>query len=136
MRKLEVGRRQLFEGLDRPALSPLPAEPYIYAEWRIRRVSLDYHVDIDGHYYSVPHRLLRAQVEEPATARTVELLHKDGCAAVHSRGKRARTAHDAGRAYAAKPVDAMLSGRSNAVAAEWWRSARPPQHRLNSSQRD
>jgi transposase len=51
MRKLGVSRRQLFEQLDQPALSPLPSEPFVFAEWRIRRVSLDYHVDIDGHYY-------------------------------------------------------------------------------------
>jgi transposase len=52
MRKLGVSRRQLFEQLDQPALSSLPSEPFVYAEWRIRRVSLDYHVDIEGHYYS------------------------------------------------------------------------------------
>jgi transposase len=86
MRKLAVSRRQLFEELDRPALAPLPAEPYIYAEWRIRRVSLDYHVDVDGHYYSVPHRLLREQIEARITARTVELFHKGERVAVHQRG--------------------------------------------------
>ena len=59
MRKLGVTRRELFEQLDQPALMPLPAEPFVYAEWRIRRVALDYHVDIEGHYYSVPYRLLR-----------------------------------------------------------------------------
>jgi transposase len=58
MRKLGVSRRQLFEQLDKPALSSLPSEPFVYAEWRIRRVALDYHVDIEGHYYSVPHWLL------------------------------------------------------------------------------
>ena len=91
MRKLGVSRRQLFEQLDRPALSPLPAEPFVYAEWRIRRVALDYHVDIDGHYYSVPHRLLREQVEARITARTVELFHKGERVAVHPRsGARGR----------------------------------------------
>jgi transposase len=86
MRKLGVSRRQLFEQLDRPALAALPAEPFVYAEWRIRRVALDYHVDIDGHYYSVPHRLLREQVEARVTARTVELFHKGERVAVHVRG--------------------------------------------------
>jgi transposase len=86
MRKLGVSRRELFEQLDRPALSPLPAEPFVYAEWRIRRVALDYHVDIEGHYYSVPHRLLRQQVEARLTARTVELFHKGERVAVHLRG--------------------------------------------------
>jgi transposase len=86
MRKLGVSRRQLFEQLDQPALAPLPAEPFVYAEWRIRRVALDYHVDIDGHYYSVPHRLLREQVEARLTARTIELFHKGERVAVHVRG--------------------------------------------------
>jgi len=86
MRRLAVSRGQLFEELDRPALSPLPAEAYVYAEWRIRRVSLDYHVDVDGHYYSVPHRLLREQIEARITARTVELFHKGERVAVHQRG--------------------------------------------------
>jgi hypothetical protein len=48
MRRLGVSRRQLFLELDRPALKDLPSEPYQYAEWRVRRVGLDYHVDIDG----------------------------------------------------------------------------------------
>jgi transposase len=86
MRKLGVSRRQLFEQLDQPALSSLPVEPFVYAEWRIRRVALDYHVDIDGHYYSVPHRLLREQVEARITARTIELFHKGDRIAVHVRG--------------------------------------------------
>lgn len=85
MRRLGVSRRQLFEELDRPALAALPAEPFVYAEWRIRRVGLDYHVDIDGHYYSAPHRLLRQQVEARVTARTVELFHKGERVAAHVR---------------------------------------------------
>src|SRR3712207_8245862 len=47
------------EGLDRPALAALPAEPFAYAEWRRRRVGLDYHVEVDGHYYSVDRKSTR-----------------------------------------------------------------------------
>jgi len=86
MRRLGVSRRQLFEELDQPALAGLPTEPFVYAEWRIRRVGLDYHVDVDGHYYSAPYRLLREQVEARITARTVELFHKGERVAVHVRG--------------------------------------------------
>jgi transposase len=86
MRRLGVSRRDLFLELDRPALKPLPETAYEYAEWRLRRVSLDYHVDIDGHYYSVPYRLIRGQVEARLTARTVELFHKGERVAVHLRG--------------------------------------------------
>jgi transposase len=86
MRRLGVSRRDLFLELDRPALKSLPAEPYEYAEWRLRRVGLDYHVDIDGHYYSVPHRLIREQLDARITAHTVELFRKGERVAVHLRG--------------------------------------------------
>lgn len=47
-RHLGTSRRQLFEDLERPALKPLPAAPYVYAQWQERTVGLDYHVEIDG----------------------------------------------------------------------------------------
>ena len=100
MRRLGVSRRDLFLELDRPALKPLPAAAYEYAEWRLRRVSLDYHVDIDGHYYSVPYRLIRGQVEARLTARTVELFHKGERVAVHLRGVGRGRAHHRARAHA------------------------------------
>ena len=86
MRRLGVSRRDLFLELDHPALKELPAEPYQYAEWRARRVGLDYHVDIDGHYYSVPHRLIREQLDARITERTIELFCKGERVAVHLRG--------------------------------------------------
>src|ERR1700682_2079830 len=49
IRRLGVTRRQLLEDLDRPLLKPLPAEPYVFAEWRARRVGLDYHLAVHGH---------------------------------------------------------------------------------------
>jgi transposase len=86
MRHLGKSRRQLFEELDRPALATLPVEPYVYAEWRRRRAGIDYHVDIDGHYYSVPHSLVRQQLEARITERTVELFHKGQRVACHLLG--------------------------------------------------
>ena len=53
-KKLPGSRQQLFETLDRPALRALPVQPYEYAEWKHARVNIDYHVDVEGHYYSVP----------------------------------------------------------------------------------
>jgi transposase len=78
-------RRQLLEEVDRPALKDLPGEPYEYSEWRVRRVGVDYHVDIDAHYYSVPYRFARAEVEARLTARGVEIFHKGERIAVHLR---------------------------------------------------
>ncbi|MFL5199116.1 MAG: IS21 family transposase [Microvirga sp.] len=85
IRRLGVTRWQLFEELDRPALKPLPTEPYVVAEWRARRVGLDYHVEIDRHYYSVPYRHAREQVEVRLTARTVEIFLRGERIAVHCR---------------------------------------------------
>jgi transposase len=86
IRRLGVTRRQLLEELDRPQLKPLPSEPYVFAEWRARRVGIDYHVDVDGHYYSVPHRFARQQVEVRLTARTLEVFFKGERIAAHMRG--------------------------------------------------
>jgi len=85
IRRLGVTRRHLLETLDRPMLKPLPVEPYVFAEWRLRRVGIDYHVDLDRHYYSVPHRFAKAAVEARLTARTVEIFVKGERIAVHLR---------------------------------------------------
>jgi transposase len=84
-RHLGASRRALFEEIDRPALKPLPQEPYAYAEWQERRVGLDYHIEVEKHYYSVPHNLLREKVWARLTARTVEVFHKGKRVAAHMR---------------------------------------------------
>ena len=76
MRKLGASRREFFETIDRPALMPLPVEPYQYAEWRRARVAPDYHVEVQGHFYSVPSRLIRQVVEVRSTQTTVEVFHR------------------------------------------------------------
>ena len=60
IRRLGVTRRALFEELDRPNLKSLSAQPYRLAEWRLRRVGVDYHVELEGHFYSVPYRFARS----------------------------------------------------------------------------
>ncbi len=78
-------RRELFEELDRPALTPLPDEPYEYAEWKRCRVNLDYHVEIAKHYYSVPHNLVHQEVEARITQKTVEIFLRGKRVASHLR---------------------------------------------------
>ena len=85
MRRLGVSRRDLLESIERPALAALPAADYEFAEWRLARVSLDYHVEVAGYFYSVPHGLIREQVDIRATARTVEVFHRGRRVAVHQR---------------------------------------------------
>ena len=73
MRVYRASRRQLFEKLDVPALKPLPSQRFVYGEWSRVMVNIDYHVEVDGHYYSVDHSLLHAKAEARATATTVEI---------------------------------------------------------------
>jgi transposase len=84
-KKRPGSRQQLFEILDRPALRPLPAQPYEYAEWKQVRVNIDYHVEVEGHYYSVPYALGHHQLEARLSAQTVELFHKGKRIASHLR---------------------------------------------------
>jgi transposase len=85
IRRLGVTRRALFEELDRPNLHSLPAQPYCFAEWRVRRVGVDYHVELEGHFYSVPHRFARSEVEVRLTPRAVEIFLKGERIAAHLR---------------------------------------------------
>ncbi|EQD61061.1 ISPsy14, transposase, partial [mine drainage metagenome] len=79
-------RNQLFEELDRPALKPLPVDPYAYGEWQIGvRVGQDYHVRHSEQYYSVPHALVGAKVNIKASVATISIFHRDRRVALHTR---------------------------------------------------
>ena len=78
--------RTLSRQLDRPALRPLPETPYEYAEWGTGKAGIDYHVQVDYSFYSVPHTLARQEeIEHCTTARTVELVYKGRRVAIHQR---------------------------------------------------
>jgi transposase len=136
LRRLGVTRRQLLEEVDRPALKALPSEPYEYCEWRLRRVGIDYHVEV-AHYYSVPYRFARAEVDARLTARGVELFHKGERIAVHLRtsGNRKHTTipehmPSSHRRYAGWTIerireDARKVGPATAALCEQILAARP-----------
>ena len=84
-RKLPGSRRTLFETLDKPALRPLPDTPYIFAEWKRARANIDYHVELAGHYYSVPYQLVHHEVELRFSATVVEIFHQGQRVASHVR---------------------------------------------------
>jgi transposase len=85
MRRLKKSRRELFETVDRPNALPLPARPYEYAEWYKARVNVDYHIEVDHHYYSVSFQLLREKVDIRLTATTLEVFRKGERVAAHAR---------------------------------------------------
>jgi transposase len=84
-KKLPGSRLEQFQTIDKPALKPLPARPYEFAEWKKARVHIDYHVEIDGHYYSVPHGLVKQQLDVRYSATTLECFYKGQRVASHVR---------------------------------------------------
>lgn len=84
-KKLPGCRAEAFESIDRPAMKPLPATRYEYAEWVKAKVGIDYHVEADRHYYSVPHSLVGRHVMLRVTDATLECFFKDARVAAHVR---------------------------------------------------
>jgi transposase len=96
-RKRDGSRRTLFESLDKPALRSLPAARYEYGDWETHRVNIDYHVEFDHHWYSVPYQFTQQEVEVRATATLVEIFHSGLRVASHARSQvphAATTVHD------------------------------------------
>jgi transposase len=85
MRLYGASRQELFLRLEQPVLRPLPAEPFIYGTWTKARVNIDYHIEIEHHYYSVPYPLAHEVVEVRVSAATVEAFHRGQRVAAHPR---------------------------------------------------
>jgi transposase len=87
-KKLPGSRRSLFGALDRPALKPLPPRPYELATWKLAKVNIDYHVEVERHWYSVPYQLVGQQLDVRLTATTVEAFFRSRRVASHLRSSR------------------------------------------------
>jgi transposase len=84
-KKLDGCRRSLFEEIDRPAMRPLPPRPYEYATWKLAAVNVDYHVEVERHYYSVPYQLVGERCDVRISASTIEIFHRGRRVASHLR---------------------------------------------------
>src|SRR3954465_11067062 len=90
MRGFGASRAELFAEIDRLKLGELPDQPYVFARWKRCRVAPDYHVEIDGHWYSTPYRLIRELVDVRIADKTVEIFHKGQRIASHARAPNRR----------------------------------------------
>jgi transposase len=86
--KLPGTRQSTFESVDKPALRPLPVARYQFAQWKKARVNIDYHVEVDRHYYSIPYQLIKKELDIRLTANTVECFYKGKSVACHVRSDR------------------------------------------------
>jgi len=96
MEHLGKSRKELFDLVDKPALKPLPATPYEFALWKKAKISIDYHVEYEDVYYSVPCHLYPAEVLIRATERAIEIFHNGQRVTLHPRS------HELGRHFTIK----------------------------------
>jgi transposase len=85
MRHYRASRRALFVELDQPVLKPLPTTRFEPGNWKWVRANIDYHVELEGHFYSVPFTLRQERLELRSTPTTVELFHRGQRVAAHAR---------------------------------------------------
>lgn len=84
-KKREGCRLQQFNDVERPALRALPDRPYTFAVWKKAKVHLDYHVEVERAYYSVPYKLIGKTVDVRVSAHTVEIFHRQQLVAAYER---------------------------------------------------
>ena len=84
-RGMPTSRQDLFEEVERAALRPLPTQPYEFQTIKRATVNIDYHVEFEGHFYSVPYRLVKEKVELWSSQSTVEIHHGGQRVASHLR---------------------------------------------------
>ena len=83
--KLPGSRRSMFIEHERPVLLPLPENRFEVSERIKARVNVDYHVQADGNYYSVPYAHLKELSDVRLTATTVEIFLDGNRVASHRR---------------------------------------------------
>jgi transposase len=82
--KLAGTRKSVFETIDKPTLKPLPVGRYQFARWKKARVNIDYHIEVDRHFYSVPYQLIKKELDIRVTTNTIECFFKGRSVAVHA----------------------------------------------------
>lgn len=87
MKSYGLSRQELFEQVDQDALAPLPKQPFVFATWKSAKVNLDYHIEVERHYYSVPYWYARRQVRVKTSEQLVEVFSENQRIAVHQRAR-------------------------------------------------
>lgn len=85
MKKLNKSRTQLFNENEKQYLQTLPANRFIYKEFKIATVNIDYHVELLKCFYSVPYKYLKEKVELKYSTTLIEIYHKSKLIATHPR---------------------------------------------------
>ncbi|MDZ4877971.1 MAG: IS21 family transposase ISPpu7 [Chroococcidiopsis cubana SAG 39.79] len=82
-----LSRQALFEQVDKPALKPLPTQQFVFARWKTAKVNLDYHIEVERHYYSVPYWFVQREVRVKVSEQLIEVFHDGKRLACHERSR-------------------------------------------------
>lgn len=146
MRGYGKSRRELFDAIDRPALKPLPATPYEWAEWKKVRLGIDYHVRYDDHFYSAPYTLVKESLWLRASAQTIELFFNGNRVTSHARSyiqfkkttlsEHMPSSHRAHAEWTPERIEAWvgkIGPQARIVAAQMMAQARHPELAFNQA---
>lgn len=85
LQKIKKSRQEIYLEIEKAALQPLPPERYVLMEFKTCRVNIDYHIEVEGHYYSVPHTLVSEVVEARYNQTCLEVFYRQKRVASHIR---------------------------------------------------
>ena len=83
--KLPGSRRSEFETQEKALLQPLPQNRYQFALWKKAKLGIDYHIEVDKHYYSAPYQLAKKSCDVRYTRETIEIYYRGKRIASHRR---------------------------------------------------
>lgn len=107
MKSYGCSRKELFESVEKEALKPLPRTTYHFFERKFAGVNIDYHVEVEKHFYSVPHQLVHEEVEVRILEKTIEIFYKGKRITLHSRSNK-KFAHTTKKEHMPPSHQAML----------------------------
>ena len=79
------GSRASLFAEERASLLPLPRSSFELSAWKSAKVSFNYHIEVEGRFYSVPFEYIKRQVDVRVTRNTVEVFYEGTRICSHAR---------------------------------------------------
>jgi hypothetical protein len=117
--KLPGSRRDLVDLFERSHFSPLPPLPSNQTIWLRKQVPADFHIDVDGHYYSVPHQIVGQWVDIRITSTRVTFFVQEKRIASHARMMQAAGRSTTKKKHASKLSSKVAPGWSSDRVLRW-----------------
>jgi len=84
MQKLKKSRLELFLSVDKPNARPLPQTAHVIREWFSPSINIDYHIEVEKRYYSVPWNYYGKKVKACIENGVLSVFYKEKCIATRA----------------------------------------------------